>query len=128
MAYLLKRMRCGLVAPRWRWLCLAVPPLLYALFRLAGAGEGRSPWGRADGWCLLWIALASAALLAALAILVEWCNPSLKTVRQAARCLQLPVAGVIPDLERIEAKLASGGGRGSPESPRRERSADSCST
>jgi hypothetical protein len=55
---------------------------------------------------LLWITIGSLAVVLMVLTILEWADPSLKTVRQTARYLELEVLGVIPDLQRLDGMLA----------------------
>lgn len=64
----------------------------------------------------VWITVFSLFVLLLIVILIEWMDPSLKTVRQASRYLEVPVLGFIPDLQRLNEVLkpdspAPGAGR-----------------
>jgi hypothetical protein len=70
--------------------------------------ERRVLWRSGELGPAMWITLASLVMFLVLVVILEWADPSLKTVRQASRHLQLPVLGVMPDLEKLETVLHPG--------------------
>jgi hypothetical protein len=72
--------------------------------------ERRALWRPGELVTSLWILLASLAMILVIIVVLEWSDPSLKTVRQAGRYLDLPVLGVLPDLEKLDAVLKPNGG------------------
>jgi hypothetical protein len=71
----------------------------------AAIKEFRAMW-RAErlGPFLMILALSIIAMGIAAAV-VEWSDPSFKSVRQAARYLNIPVLGVVPNLEEVEGRM-----------------------
>lgn len=61
---------------------------------------------------LLWITIGSLLVVLMILIILEWADPSLKTVRQTARYLDLEVLGVVPDLQRLDRVFAPSQGAG----------------
>ena len=69
--------------------------------------EHRSVWRSERFFPLVLMTIVSIAFMLIFLGVLEWTDPSLKSERQVARYLDLPILGSVPDLNKITAAMAT---------------------
>ncbi len=70
--------------------------------------EQRSLWRAERTVPALTFFILSLALVVLVLLAMEWSDPSFKTERQAARYLDLPILGTLPDIQNLSRSLGEG--------------------